>query len=599
MDRMLLDVNLPTPSCWSPQAQYMFSPSSEKRPPSASSVPENKVDIAEESALAAADPQAGTSDDHVTSRPDAEVTYVTAYPEAQETNVPRNTTGINSEKNKHSGDGLNWNNGAGTSGDLDGCPVPPDRDVDGHSAKIRNGGKQNSKDEMFRAVERCIAASTKGFAIGAGLRGGFALFAILSRLKRKKTKSSVLEKSNSDAIVLALKETLRYGLFLGTFAGGFCSVDEAIAAIGGRKRTARWRALVAGGVAGPALLLTGHKMRHMSMAIYVLMRAAVLAARCGMKSQRWGWICRPLSWKHGDTFLMCLSASQILSAWIIKPDSLPSTYVSFLNKHGGKDPPILRGVRSLVQGKEFANEVQAIQQFYKDSGSTFQVPPNAEIPCDIIHGDQGCIPHFISFLGSSYLRSLPVYLPVYFVPAILVHRQGLFARPRTILLKTLYGTFRSSLFLSTYCGSAWLWTCFILGFARLCNPKLLASRGTYTTNFLIAAGTYPAGLSVLIEKKSRRMELALYCMSRAIESFAICMADTSVFKGLKLRQPKRLDVVVFSLATSIIMHCHAEERDVFRSKYLNVLDWVFGIPSPKSVTADEIIVEKGQGKKNS
>lgn len=77
-------------------------------------------------------------------------------------------------------------------------------------------------------------------------------------------------------------------------------------------RTAPWRSLVAGAVAGPSLLLTGHKVRHTSMAIYILLRATVLAGRCGLKSERAGWLCKPLSWKHGDTFLMCLSSCQIL-----------------------------------------------------------------------------------------------------------------------------------------------------------------------------------------------------------------------------------------------------------------------------------------------
>jgi hypothetical protein len=119
-------------------------------------------------------------------------------------------------------------------------------------------------------------------------------------------------KTNNEAIRAALKETLRYGLFVGTYAGVFCTVDETIAAIGGCRRTARWRSLVAGAVAGPSLLITGRKTRHTSMAIYILLRAAVLAARCGIKNERAGSLCRPLSWKHGDTFLMCLSSSQIL-----------------------------------------------------------------------------------------------------------------------------------------------------------------------------------------------------------------------------------------------------------------------------------------------
>lgn len=86
----------------------------------------------------------------------------------------------------------------------------------------------------------------------------------------------------------------------------------------------------------------------------------------------------------------------------------------------------------------------------------------------------------------------------------------------------------------------------------------------------------------MIEKKSRRMELALYCLARAIESFAICVTDWGVLERYNLIPPKRIDVFLFSAATAIIMHCYAQERDVFRSKYLNVLDWVFGLPDGAS-----------------
>jgi hypothetical protein len=83
---------------------------------------------------------------------------------------------------------------------------------------------------------------------------------------------------------------------------------------------------------------------------------------------------------------------------------------------------------------------------------------------------------------------------------------------------------------------------------------------------------------LFIEKKSRRTELSLYCLARAIESFFTCMTEAGLCPPIL--QIKRADVVVFSMATSVIMHCYAQEREVFRSKYLNVLDWVFGVPPP-------------------
>lgn len=94
----------------------------------------------------------------------------------------------------------------------------------------------------------------------------------------------------------------------------------------------------------------------------------------------------------------------------------------------------------------------------------------------------------------------------------------------------------------------------------------------------IFLGQLPTGLALAIEKKSRRIEISLYCLARAIESFFSCMGEVGYLP--QCSNLKRTDVAVFSISTAIIMHCYAVERDVFRSKYLNVLDWVFGVPLP-------------------
>ncbi|KAK9219590.1 hypothetical protein WN943_008236 [Citrus x changshan-huyou] len=375
-------------------------------------------------------------------------------------------------------------------------------------------------------LRRVITASAKGFSIGAGLKGGLALFSILTRLRRRQSSASsrkIEDFSNKEAITMAIKETIRYGLFLGTFAGTFVSVDEIIGALG-----ARWRALLAGLIAGPSMLLTGPNTQHTSLAIYILMRAAVLASR---------------------------------SAYILKQESLPPSYKSFLNKHGGKDAVILQGVKEIASCLPFSN-LEAIEKFYKTMGVDIKLDPEMKVPCSIVHGNQGCLTHVVSFFIQAYKRALPVYLPVYLIPALIVHRKGLLERPYTILGKGLLGTARSSLFLSVYCSSAWIF--------EKCNIPM------------VAMGTFPTGLSLAIEKKSRRMEISLYCLARAIESFCTCLADIGYLPQSK--NLKRADVVIFSLSTAIIMHCYAQEREVFRSKYLNVLDWVFGVPPPPCET---------------
>ncbi|KAH9690735.1 TMEM135 C rich domain-containing protein [Citrus sinensis] len=371
-------------------------------------------------------------------------------------------------------------------------------------------------------LRRVITASAKGFSIGAGLKGGLALFSILTRLRRRQSSASsrkIEDFSNKEAITMAIKETIRYGLFLGTFAGTFVSVDEIIGALG-----------------GPSMLLTGPNTQHTSLAIYILMRAAVLASR---------------------------------SAYILKQESLPPSYKSFLNKHGGKDAVILQGVKEIASCLPFSN-LEAIEKFYKTMGVDIKLDPEMRVPCSIVHGNQGCLTHVVSFFIQAYKRALPVYLPVYLIPALIVHRKGLLERPYTILGKGLLGTTRSSLFLSVYCSSAWMWTCFLFRIFEKCNIPM------------VAMGTFPTGLSLAIEKKSRRMEISLYCLARAIESFCTCLADIGYLPQSK--NLKRADVVIFSLSTAIIMHCYAQEREVFRSKYLNVLDWVFGVPPPPCET---------------
>ncbi|KMT19863.1 hypothetical protein BVRB_1g009120 [Beta vulgaris subsp. vulgaris] len=422
-------------------------------------------------------------------------------------------------------------------------------------------------------LKRIISASFKGFVIGAGLKGGLSIFSLLARLSRKRSSKSLTKVggvSSSDEILLVIKETLRYGLFLGTFAGTFTSVDEIVATLGGHRRTARWRALLAGGIAGPSMLLTGLNTQHNSLALYIFMRAAVLASRCGIKSKRFGRICKPLTWAHGDIFLMCLSSAQILSAYILKPESLPSSYKSFLNKHGAKDMSILHGVKDIASGMPFSN-LGEIEKYYKSVGINIKLDPEMKVPCSIVHGHQSCVAHVSTFLVQAYKRALPVYLPVYLVPALIVHRQDLLKRPYTIVGKSVFGIARSSLFLSSYCASAWMWTCILFRIFKTCNIPM------------VAMGTFPTGFALAIEKKSRRMEISLYCLARAIESFFTCMADVG-YLPQSLVNIKRADVVVFSLSTAIIMHCYSQEREVFRSKYLNVLDWVFGVPPPPCYT---------------
>lgn len=61
---------------------------------------------------------------------------------------------------------------------------------------------------------------------------------------------------------------------------------------------------------------------------------------------------------------------------------MPPSYKSFLNKHGGKDPVILQGVKEIASGIPFTN-LKAIENVYKASGVNIKLDPAMKVPCSV------------------------------------------------------------------------------------------------------------------------------------------------------------------------------------------------------------------------
>mmetsp|Transcript_5717 Transcript_5717/g.16345 ORF Transcript_5717/g.16345 Transcript_5717/m.16345 type:complete len:591 (+) Transcript_5717:231-2003(+) len=418
--------------------------------------------------------------------------------------------------------------------------------------------------EWERRLQRLANAIVRGAGAGFCLRGGLNLVAFLFALVARRRK---VQQARRGSLSAQWRDALRYTSFLGAFAGIYVSVDEGIAALFGNRRTAGWRAAVAGAAAGPTILLTGPKTRHTSLALYVLIRGISLLIRCGNKPSAPPAIRKLLTltrWRHGDTALMCLSTSQIGYSWLMHPNTLPPAYINFLNRHGGAEVCKYRAVQELAERNAAGKPLGRLKALQGTQHAHFR----DRIPCGFLHAGHSCTGHTAVFLPRSYLRSLPVYIPVYLLPALLVHRQKLVVGPQApqIWAKAAAAAARSSLFLSLYCTLAWRGAC--VGHQVTGN----------STGFILAASCWTGGLATLVEKKSRRMELAFYCLSRAAESFALCLREWGWVKRDRL--PKRLDVLLFSAATAAILHCYSDgqgsHRDVFRSKYLAVFDFIFG-----------------------
>lgn len=88
---------------------------------------------------------------------------------------------------------------------------------------------------------------------------------------------------------------------------------------------------------------------------------------------------------------------------------MPSSYKSFLNKHGGKDVVILQGIKEIASNKPFT-DLAGIEKCYKTMGVDVKLDPKMKVPCSV------SIPKFISSVSTcinfaKYLVFLLFYLP--------------------------------------------------------------------------------------------------------------------------------------------------------------------------------------------
>lgn len=308
------------------------------------------------------------------------------------------------------------------------------------------------------------------------------------------------------------KGNIRRALAFAVFVGGVRFVDMLIRLYCRFKQNGgntlehyirKFHMMIAGGLGGFVSLLIDSSLYKSSTFLFWCL---VRALRCYIPSV-----------PYGSLILLCLTASQILSTWILYPHQLDPSYLKFLNKHGGKTKEQMK-----------------------------QLLTRPEIPCSIVHGDTHCIKAAIDYFPSSFMRAVKVYVPVYIVMLLFAKRRNL----KHLLMNII----RSSLFLSLYCTTAWSSACLYYNKIR---PKV-----TRTNLFL---HTWTAGIPVLIERESRRKEFAAYCSTYALDSLYRWAVDSKVIKEVPI-----INLILMSITAAIMLHNHNQQPAI-------LMKWLFKI----------------------
>jgi hypothetical protein len=316
----------------------------------------------------------------------------------------------------------------------------------------------------------------------------------------------------------------------------------------------RYRNLVAGALSAALTLLLVEPSAPPSGA---LRRSSLLASAALVRAVR---SAVPFSHPALPVVVMCVSASQVLSAWLAAPhEHMDGRYRQFLNVFGGKAGESAVPL-PMPDGSTSCHRVYAAMNAW--STSKTPLPPGVAA-CDVIHGGDGraCFTHFAKFTLHGLRRAAPMYgaLHTAFVLVRVVRqlakkddrKRPLPERAAHLLSAELAPLLvrigKSSLFLALYCSTAWLSAC--MAYRHLYGH---VSRAT------LASHTWVAGLPVLLESPSRQLELASYCAVYAVDT---TWRQLNAAFG---RSSARPDLVIATLVASagVLLHNHAQHGGV-------------------------------------
>lgn len=398
------------------------------------------------------------------------------------------------------------------------------------------------------ADESCVANAIgnlcQSFLLSYGVRVGIGILLRAFKLARGHSYASLLDLKQlvSEKDLIVREEACRVGLLFGGFTGSYHALRCLLRKL--RKKETPLNAILAGSLAGLSILVLDDSSRRRTLALYLLARVAQCAynsAKSKNKFHLWG-----SHWSHGDALLVVLACAQVMYAFVMRPESLPKSYQDFILKTGPVAKPVYKAVRDSCRGSPV--DVAALSAYLsgkKGWNSRKLVEHPSIIPCSIIHPDtNSCLAHNATAASATFRKTFPLYFSLTFVPFVVLRLQKFMESPARTCWLAVRGSLRSTAFLSAFVG---------IFQAVICLHRKVALKD-HKLVYWFSGGI--AALSVLLEKKPRRAELALYVLPRAGESLWHILVNRHLLPDIK-----NTEVALFCLCMGAIMYYLEHEPD--------------------------------------
>ncbi|KAL3834699.1 hypothetical protein ACJIZ3_009435 [Penstemon smallii] len=396
--------------------------------------------------------------------------------------------------------------------------------------------------------ESCVANAVgnlcQSFLLSYGIRVGIGILLRAFKLARLKSYSSLLDLKQlvSEKDLIVREEACRIGLFFGGFTGSYHALRCLLRKW--RKKETPVNVILAGAVSGLSVVALDDSSRRRTLALYLLARLAQCAynsAKSKNKFHLWG-----SRWSHGDTLLFAIACAQVMYAFIMRPESLPKSYQDFIQKTGPVASPVYKAVRDSCRGSPV--DVSSLSAYLSSRKGFNNVKlnefPNI-IPCSIIHPDtNSCLVHNANAAKATFRKTFPLYFSLTFVPFVVLRLQKFMDAPVRTCWHAVTGAVRSTTFLSAFVG---------IFQGVICLHRKVATKD-HKLVYWLAGGI--SALSVLLEKKARRGELALYVLPRAGDSLWSILINRHLVPNIK-----NAEVALFCACMAGIMYYLEHEPD--------------------------------------
>lgn len=417
-----------------------------------------------------------------------------------------------------------------------------------HSTKNTETLFQSGRHPLCQHGDSCVANAVgslcQSFLLAYGVRVGIGVLLRAFKLARKRPYHSFLDLKLllSENNLIVREEAVRIGLLFGGFTGVFHGIRCLLRRARGKETP--MNAFVAGALAGLSVISLDDPNKRRTFALYLLARVSQCAynsAKAQNKFHFWG-----SQWKHGDTLLFTLASAQIMYAFMMRPETLPKSYTEFIVKTGPIAKPVYKAVRESCRGGPV--DVGALAAYIE--AKTGRVPVGLDthmpiLPCTSVHAETAsCLLQNVKALRTTFRKTFPLYLSLTFVPFVILNIQKFMQAPMHTCWNALKSAIRSTTFLSAFVG---------IYQGMICLHRKTVSRD-HKLVYMIAGAC--AALSALIEKKSRRSELALYTLPRAADSLWYILVNRHLLPDLK-----HAEIALFCLCMGAVMYYHEYEPE--------------------------------------